>query len=130
SRMYTQNKQQLRAEDALKTLFQRFPDHPLSRKARGENTLEEEPVDPVVAAYERALAAFAQGKAQEALQILPQAASLGAKPALLNALCVGRLQGEKAYISALKDVVSNHPNSPEATQAQNFLTALGESAPN
>lgn len=130
SRMYTQNKQQLRAEDALKTLLQRFPDHPLSRKARGENTVEEVAVDPVVAAYERALAAFAQGKTQEALQILPQAASLGAKPALLNALCVGRLQGEKAYISALKNVVSSHPNSPEATQAQNFLTALGESAPN
>jgi tetratricopeptide (TPR) repeat protein len=130
SRMYAQNKQQLRADDALKTLLQLFPDHPLSRKARGENTTEEEPVDPVVAAYERALAAFAQGKPQEALQILPQAASMGAKPALLNALCVGKLQGEKAYISALKKVVSSHPNSPEATQAQNFLTALGESAPN
>lgn len=130
SRMYAQNKQPLRADEALKTLLQRFPEHSLSRKARGENTVEVEPVDPVVAAYERALAAFAQGKPQEALQILPQAATLGAKPALLNALCVGKLQGEKAYISALKNVVKDHPNSPEATQAQNFLTALGESGPN
>lgn len=129
NRMYSLNKQPLRAEDALKTLYQRFPNHELARRARGEVVDETAVVDPAVVAYEKALEAYLKGQPQEALKLLPLAATLGAKPTLLNALCVGKLQGEKAYINALKNVVQTHPNSPEAVQAQNYLTALGESAP-
>jgi tetratricopeptide (TPR) repeat protein len=126
-RMYAQNKQPLRSDEALKTLLQRFPTHPVARMAQGEKIDPTETEDPALVAYQNALAAFVSGNAQEALRLLPQATALGAKAAFLNALCIGKLQGEKAYISALKGVVTAHPNSAEATQAQNYLTALGES---
>jgi hypothetical protein len=95
--------------------------------AQGEKVDPEEQEDPSVVAYQKALEAFVSGNAQEALRLLPQATALGAKSAFLNALCIGKLQGEKAYISALKMVVSSYPNTAESAQAQNYLTALGES---
>ena len=126
-RMYAQNKQPLRSDEALKTLVQRFPTHPVTRMAQGEKVDPDEQEDPSVVAYQKALEAFVSGNAQEALRLLPQATALGAKSAFLNALCIGKLQGEKAYISALKMVVSSYPNTAESAQAQNYLTALGES---
>jgi len=125
-RMYAQNKQPLRADEAKKTLIQRFPTHPVARMAQGEKVDPLEQEDPTVVAYQNALEAFSAGNAQEALRLLPLATALGAKPALLNALCIGKLQGEKAYISALKMVVASYPNTAESAQAQNYLTSLGE----
>jgi tetratricopeptide (TPR) repeat protein len=127
-RMYAQNKQPLRSEEAKNTLVQRFPTHPVARMALGEKVDPVEQEDPSVVAYQKALEAFVAGNAQEALRLLPQTKALGAKTALLNALCVGKIEGEKAYISALKTVVASHPNTPEAAQAENYLMALGESS--
>ena len=49
---------------------------------------------------------------------------LKAKFALLNAFCVGKVDGKDAYINSLKDVVANYPNSAEQTHAKELLRIL------
>jgi outer membrane protein assembly factor BamD (BamD/ComL family) len=47
------------------------------------------------------------------------------KIAIMEAMCIGNLQGRDEYIAALKNVVSNYPNSPEETKARDMLLLLG-----
>lgn len=46
--------------------------------------------------------------------------------ALLAALCVGNLKGKESYITALQEVVSKYPNTPEQLRAKELLRLLGE----
>lgn len=45
--------------------------------------------------------------------------------ALLNAMCVGNLEGKEKYIDALKNVIARHPDQPEAKTAREMLRNLG-----
>jgi len=47
------------------------------------------------------------------------------KVSIMEAMCIGNLQGRDEYVAALKNVVSNFPNSPEETKARDMLLLLG-----
>ena len=47
-----------------------------------------------------------------------------AKFALLNAMCIGSLNGKDAYITELKNVIARHPNTPEQTRAKEIMRFL------
>ena len=46
--------------------------------------------------------------------------------ALLNAMCIGNIEGKDKYIEALKNVIAKHPEEPEAIRAREILRLLGE----
>lgn len=49
---------------------------------------------------------------------------LAARFALLSALCIGNLNGNAAYCTALGDVISNYPDGPEAPRAKEIARLL------
>lgn len=50
--------------------------------------------------------------------------SLQPRFALLNAMCVGNIQGKEDYVKALKDVRAKYPDSPEENRATEILRLL------
>ncbi len=52
--------------------------------------------------------------------------ALQARFALLNAMCIGNLQGKDEYINALKELIAKFPEEPEAARAREILRLLGE----
>lgn len=47
-----------------------------------------------------------------------------AKLSIMNAMCIGNIEGKDAYIKALNDVVIAFPNTPEQTKAREILRFL------
>ena len=50
--------------------------------------------------------------------------SMKAKFALLNSMCIGKLEGKEAYIKSLKDVVAKYPKTDEQKRAKEILRLL------
>ena len=48
------------------------------------------------------------------------------KFSILEAMCIGNLEGKDAYINALKTIIGNYPNTPEEIKARDMLLQLGE----
>jgi len=69
---------------------------------------------------------YAQAKARidQAKNELETSNPYAAKFGLLNAMCVGSLNGKDAYVKALRDVTTRYPNTPEKTRAQEILRFL------
>lgn len=81
--------------------------------------------------YEETYALFQKGGYKEAFERSQEAPkkygsqnALVAKFALLSALCTGNLNGTDAYCLALGEVISRHPESPEATRAKEIARLL------
>lgn len=52
--------------------------------------------------------------------------TLQSKYSILEAMCIGNLQGKEAYVEALKAVIGGYPGTPEETKARDMLLLLGE----
>jgi TolA-binding protein len=52
--------------------------------------------------------------------------ALQAKYSILEAMCIGNLEGKEAYVEALKAVIGSYPGTPEETKARDMLLLLGE----
>ncbi len=83
--------------------------------------------------YDKTYQIFQNGNYKQALADVQKAETLfGAKNnikpkfALLGAMCVGNLDGKKAYIEALKTVVAKYPGTDEQERAKEMLRILGE----
>ncbi len=83
--------------------------------------------------YDDTYAAFTAQQYQTAFdriskvgEMFGSANKLQARFALLNAFCIGNLQGKENYVDALKDVVARYADAPEATRAREILRLLGE----
>ena len=50
--------------------------------------------------------------------------SMKAKFALLNAMCIGKLEGKEAYIKSLKEIVAKYPKTDEEKRAKEILRLL------
>ena len=70
--------------------------------------------------YEAATSQINVGRAEYGTQH-----AFKSKIAIMEAMCIGNLQGRDEYIAALKNVVSNYPNTPEETKARDMLLLLG-----
>lgn len=81
--------------------------------------------------YEQTYTAFQSGKYQDAFERCTEAPKkygsqnpLMAKFALLGALCVGNLQGNEAYCTALSEVIARFPDSQESTRAKEIARVI------
>ena len=81
--------------------------------------------------YENTFKVFQKGDYKDAFSRCEEAPKrygsqnpLMAKFALLSALCVGNIQGNEAYCTALSDVIGRFPNSSEATRAKEIARLL------
>ncbi len=83
--------------------------------------------------YDQTYEQFSKGDYQSAYDRLQQATEnfgtehpLQAKFALLNAMTLGSIEGQEAYINALKKVVAEYPQTDEQKRAREILRLLGE----
>ncbi len=80
--------------------------------------------------YEQSYKQFNAGNINEAYERVKKVNELyktnplKAKFALLNAFCIGKIEGKDAYITSLKDLVANYPNTAEQTHAKELLRIL------
>jgi tetratricopeptide (TPR) repeat protein len=51
---------------------------------------------------------------------------LQAKYSILEAMCIGNLEGREAYVDALKAVIGNYPGTPEEIKARDMLLLMDE----
>ncbi|MFT5763901.1 MAG: tetratricopeptide (TPR) repeat protein, partial [Saprospiraceae bacterium] len=82
--------------------------------------------------YNQTYDAFENGKYDDAAQRAVKAADLFGPAnvlqprfALLNAMCLGNLQGIEAYKQELRGIISKYPDTPEQTRAREILRLLG-----
>ncbi len=68
----------------------------------------------------------AKSRIDEARQTFGTAHPLQAKYSILEAMCIGNLEGKEAYVEALKGVIGGYPGTPEETKARDMLLLLGE----
>lgn len=81
--------------------------------------------------YDQAYAMFQRGEYQRAFDQCQAAREkfgaanpLQPKFALLAAMCTGNLKGKEAYVTALNEMMSRYPNTPEQTRAREMLRVI------
>lgn len=82
--------------------------------------------------YDQTYAMFQRGEYQRAFDQCQSAREkfgaanpLQPKFALLAAMCTGNLKGKEAYVTALNEMMSRYPNTPEQTRAREMLRVIG-----
>ncbi|MBK8954360.1 MAG: hypothetical protein IPM34_02250 [Saprospiraceae bacterium] len=87
--------------------------------------------DEITNEYNKAYSYYSNKQFKEALDLLQLLKNrmggghkLLAKAALLSAFCIGNTEGKDVYMNALKDVVANHPSTPEEIKAKEILRFL------
>lgn len=75
--------------------------------------------------FQQSQYAEAKQKIDQVDQVIAEENIYKAKFELLNAMCIGSLEGKDKYILALKDVSTKYPNTPEKTRANEILRFLG-----
>jgi tetratricopeptide (TPR) repeat protein len=128
-RLHVSANEALQAESAKKELLERYPDSEAAALVQGKalKTLEAGPnASPAFLALH---AAVDQRSWKEALKIhQAQEWSAAERPQadFLKAMAVGGRDGRNAYSDALRALIAAHPSTPQAAQAQTYLTALAE----
>ena len=128
-RLHVSANEALQAESAKKELLERYPDSEAAALVQGKalKTLEAAPnASPAFLALH---AAVDQRSWKEALKIhQAQEWSAAERPQadFLKAMAVGGRDGRNAYSDALRALIAAHPSTPQAAQAQTYLTALAE----
>ena len=121
-----------KAQAYKNTLLSRFPDSPFAQIVRDPQnyTLAENqsPNGLYEKAYRTYLSKDFKGAllACENLKVIVSGTPLAPKVAFLEALIVGRLDGEEAYVSSLKKLREIHPNTKEGVLAKTILLRLDE----
>jgi tetratricopeptide (TPR) repeat protein len=122
-----------RAQYYLNKLVEKYPKSAYARTLTDPNFLNatKERERELNKYYEETYAIFKNGgykdaydRCQEAPKKYGSQNPLVAKFALLSALCMGNLSGNEAYCTALGEVISRYPNSPEATRAKEIARLL------
>ena len=126
--------QQARAKERL---LKKFPNHIYTRKVLDPNFGEVDNSEYLAAQlyYNTCYQLYKEGQYKESKKCLDKGIAdykqtdLRPKLELLEAILVGKLDKEPAFIEALKKVQGSFPNTPEATLAGNLLAYLGNEAP-
>lgn len=86
--------------------------------------------------YEATLELFNTGKYEEARVNIKQSSrdfpgdtKFKARYALIDAMCLGKLQGKDAYVGGLKELIAKFPNSDEERRAKEIIRLLGVESP-
>ena len=128
-RLHVGSNEELQAESAKKELLERYPDSEAATLIQGKALKTQEAVPNASAAFLALHAAVDQRSWKEAIKI-HQAQEWPAverpQADFLHAMAVGGRDGRNAYSDALRALIAAHPSTPQAAQAQTYLTALAE----
>jgi hypothetical protein len=128
-RLHVGSNEELQAESAKKELLERYPDSEAATLIQGKALKTQEAVPNASAAFLALHAAVDQRSWKEALKIhQAQEWPAAERPQAdyLKAMAVGGRDGRNAYSDALRALIAAHPSTPQAAQAQTYLTALAE----
>jgi tetratricopeptide (TPR) repeat protein len=127
---HTDLKNTAKAQDYFNRLQEKYPTSQYAQILKDPNALKskEETVDKF---YDDTYHYFKSGDYKKASERIAISESnygvnnpLKPKFALLNAMCIGSLQGREAYVNALKDVVAKFNETPEQKNAKEMLRIL------
>jgi tetratricopeptide (TPR) repeat protein len=127
---HTDLKNTAKAQDYFNRLQEKYPTSQYAQILKDPNALKtkEESVDKF---YDDTYKFFKGGDYKKASERIAISESnygvnnpLKPKFALLNAMCIGSLQGREAYVNALKDVVAKFNETPEQKNAKEMLRIL------
>lgn len=126
--------QEAKAQKYATLLLDKYPATKYAQAIRNPN-FKNEAVDKIAeinSYYDKTYAAFKAGNVQEAFDLCQNSRTkygvdnpLLARFALLSTYCIGKLQGQEAYIQALNDLIAKYPNTDEQKQAREILRVLG-----
>ncbi len=110
----------------------KFPDTKYARALNDPNFSDELKSQDMLMEnnYNEVYALFEAGQYQQVSERVKEingnntTADLLPKYSLLEAMCIGNLEGKESYISALGDVIAKHPNTPESTRAKEIKRFL------
>jgi tetratricopeptide (TPR) repeat protein len=128
---YDELKNAVKAKEYYDKIQDKFPNSTYARLLKNSDDGKNKNEQTVEAYYATTYGLFKDEKVKEAQDRIPAAETkygvnnpLKAKFALLNAMCLGRLKGREAYVTALKEVIAKFPDSPEDKRAQEILRIL------
>ncbi|MCB0676109.1 MAG: tetratricopeptide repeat protein, partial [Saprospiraceae bacterium] len=81
--------------------------------------------DETFQAFQEGNYQVAKAKIDKSPELFGATNSLRARFALLNAMCIGNLQGKEAYIEELREVVAKYPETAEEVRAKEIMRLLG-----
>lgn len=128
-RLHVSANEALQAESTKKELLERYPDSEAAALLQGKAPMTLEAAPNASPAFLALHAAVDQRSWKEALKIhQAQEWSAAERPQadFLKAMAVGGRDGRNAYSDALRALIAAHPSTPQAAQAQTYLTALAE----
>jgi tetratricopeptide (TPR) repeat protein len=132
-RDYVDLKLNNKAEDIKSKITQKFPNDKYSKIVNDPNFLNELANDAkaLEKAYESCLALFgksdytsALSQSNSTIEKFGKENKLMPKFSLLNAMCLGAIQGKEIYIKSLQELVVRYPKTPEETKAKEILRFL------
>jgi tetratricopeptide (TPR) repeat protein len=98
------------------------PDY-MSKQLTEEQRLDRD-YQEVYGLVERGAFSEASERIQSAKETFGTTHKLQAKYSILEAMCIGNLEGKEAYIEALKAVIGGYPGTPEEIKARDMLLLL------
>jgi tetratricopeptide (TPR) repeat protein len=128
-RLHVSANEALQAESAKKELLERYPDSEAAALVQGKGlkTVDAEPnASPAFLALHAAVNQRSWNEALKIHQAQEWSASERPQADFLKAMAVGGRDGRNAYSDALRALIAAHPSTPQAAQAQTYLTALAE----
>lgn len=121
------------AAECKRRILDQYADSDIAKSLQDPNFLnaKEKDLKAINADYERIYAMIRAGKSEAAYADLEKVAKkygannpLKARFALLGAICQGGMQGQKAYVQALRAVVTSFPNTDEEQKAKEMIAIL------
>lgn len=131
---YTDLKNTAKANEYLQKLKSKYPEAQYTRLLTDPSYLKElnDKENVIEDYYAQTYGHFTAGRYSEANDMAIQSEATfgnrneyGAKFDLIHAMSVGKLEGQEAYVRALKDIVAKYPKTPEEGRAKEILRFLG-----
>jgi len=132
---HTDLRERTKAQTYYDKIVSKYPTTTYARALEDPNFLNESKAKEkkLVTYYDDTYGVFEKGQFKKAFDRLGKVTDLFGpknklqpKFALLEAMCVGNLEGKPEYVKSLKDVVAKHPETPEQKRAKEILRLLGE----
>jgi tetratricopeptide (TPR) repeat protein len=128
---HTELKNAAKAQGYFNRLQEKYPTSQYAQILKDPNVLKNKDAQPVDKFYDDTYQYFKSGDYKKASERIAISESnygvnnpLKPKFALLNAMCIGSLQGREAYVNALKEVVAKFNETPEQKNAKEMLRIL------
>ncbi len=133
---YLQAGNQAKANEAKKRIIDQFPNSKFAKALSDPDYASKQLSEKqkLVNFYDATYQLFENGNIEGAKANIATVADkfgatnpMSSKFALLNAMCIGSLEGKEAYITALKELIGKFPRTDDEKKARDILLILGAS---